>query len=92
MVGHYGSIDGFRMAKVSVAERAFLAALVLVFYAFHQDLWFWRTARPFVFGFLPIGIVYHAAYSIAAAVLMAVLVRFAWPSELDPPKSSEAGR
>jgi hypothetical protein len=52
-------------------------------YALHQDVWFWRSARPLVFGFLPIGLVYHAAYTVAICGLMWVLVRTHWPSHLE---------
>ncbi|MEO5895143.1 MAG: hypothetical protein ABIS06_05540 [Vicinamibacterales bacterium] len=52
-------------------------------YLLHQDFWFWRTARPLVFGFLPIGLAWHAAYCIAIAMLMWWLTRVAWPSHLD---------
>jgi len=65
-----------------------LAAVVILLYALHQDLWFWRTARPLVFGFLPVGLAYHAGYSVAAAFLMALLVRAAWPSHLEPEAES----
>lgn len=61
-----------------------LAAVVVLLYGLHQDLWFWRTARPLLFGFLPAGLTYHAAYSVAAAFLMALLVKTAWPSHLEP--------
>jgi hypothetical protein len=62
--------------------------LLLVFataalYALHQDVWFWRSATPLVFGFLPIGLAYHAAYCAAAAVLLWTLTKVAWPSHLD---------
>jgi hypothetical protein len=57
--------------------------LVLVLYALHQDIWFWRDARPLVFGFMPIGLFYHAAYTLALSVAFWVLVRIAWPSHLD---------
>jgi hypothetical protein len=60
-----------------------LSLAVLALFALHQDVWFWRTARPLLFGFLPVGLTYHALFSIAAAVLMAVLVRFAWPHRLE---------
>ena len=53
-------------------------------YALHQDVWFWREARPLVFGFLPIGLFYHAAYTIAVSALMWVLVRTRWPAHLEP--------
>lgn len=60
-----------------------LALIVTVFLLLHQDFWFWRTAHPLVFGFLPIGIFYHACYAIGASLLMWLLVRFAWPSHLE---------
>ncbi len=64
-------------------KKALLAVLVLAFFALHQDIWFWREARPLVFGFVPIGLFYHAGYSFAAAVLLAILVKLAWPSHLE---------
>lgn len=64
-------------------RKALLVLLVVVVYALHQDVWLWRTARPLVFGVVPAGLAYHAGYSVLAALLMAVLVRFAWPHELE---------
>ena len=49
----------------------------------HQDVWFWREARPLAFGFLPIGLAYHALYCAAVAVLMWALTRYAWPADLE---------
>ena len=57
-----------------------LAVAVLVL---HQDSWNFNRAQPLVFGFLPVGLAYHAGYSIACAVLMALLVKFAWPKHLE---------
>jgi Protein of unknown function (DUF3311) len=62
-----------------------LTVLILVVYFLHQDFWNWKRAEPLVFGFLPIGLAYHAAYSVLAALLMAVLVKFAWPKHLEHP-------
>ena len=59
------------------------ALLVIILYVLHQDFWFWRSARPLVFGFLPIGLWYHAAYSLLASALMWLLVKFAWPKSLE---------
>jgi Protein of unknown function (DUF3311) len=64
-------------------KRALLAVLTLVLYALHQDVWLWRSARPLVFGFLPVGLFYHALYSVAAALLMWLLVAHAWPARLE---------
>ena len=58
----------------------FLAALVVATYVLHQDFWFWTRARPLLFGVLPVGLAYHAVYSVAAAALMWLLVRLAWPA------------
>jgi hypothetical protein len=60
-------------------RHALLTALVAAVYLLHQDLWFWTSARPLVFGVLPVGLAYHVVYSIVAAGLMWVLVRYAWP-------------
>ncbi len=64
--------------------NALAAALVAVFYVLHQDTWFWREARPFVFGFLPVGLFYHAAYTVGCTLLLWLLVRTTWPGHLDP--------
>jgi len=60
-------------------SRILLTVAVVALYALHQDVWNWRTAHPLVFGFLPIGLAYHAAFCLAAAALMGLLTRFAWP-------------
>ena len=60
-----------------------LALAVVVFYGLHQDFWFWRQADPLILGFIPIGLFYHALYSIAVAGLMWLLVRYCWPVHLE---------
>ena len=66
-----------------------LAVLVVVVYLLHQDVWYWFEARPFVFGFMPIGLFYHAAFTLASAVLLLVLVKYAWPGHLERGSGSE---
>ena len=63
---------------------------IVALYALHQDVWFWRSARPLVFGFLPIGLAYHAAYCLAAALLMWALTTFAWPAHLEQDRPARA--
>jgi hypothetical protein len=63
--------------------RLLLVLVVAVLYLLHQDFWFWRDARPLVFGFLPVGLAYHALYCIAVTVLMWTLTRVAWPAHLE---------
>jgi hypothetical protein len=45
-----------------------IAFLVLV--VLHHDWWFWNDGR-LLFGFLPVGLAYHAVISLAAASLWA---------------------
>ena len=59
-----------------------LVVAVAVLYILHQDIWFWRSSY-LVFGFIPIGLFYHAVFSIAAALVMWLLVTYAWPSHLE---------
>jgi hypothetical protein len=68
---------------VSPAARLGWFVLIAAVYLLHQDYWFWRQARPLVFGFLPIGLAYHGLYCLAVAALMWALTRFAWPAHLD---------
>jgi hypothetical protein len=66
------------------STKAILLTLLLVaVYLLHQDFWNWKRAEPLIFGFLPIGLAYQAGYSVLAAIMMAVLVRFAWPKHLE---------
>ncbi len=72
-------------------KKLLLFLLVALVYVAHQDIWNWHKADPMLFGFVPIGVAYHAGYAIACAAMMAVLVQFAWPRHLEtdetaPPK------
>jgi uncharacterized protein DUF3311 len=64
-------------------KRSLLVVIVITLYILHQDFWFWRTAKPLVFGFIPIGLFYHACFTVAASLVMWVLVKQAWPSHLE---------
>jgi len=61
--------------------RIVLFAALALLYVLHADLWFWNDAHR-VLG-LPVGLVYHVLYCFAAAGMMALLVRFAWPTGLE---------
>jgi len=64
-------------------KRTLLVVAVLALYILHQDIWFWRTAHPLVFGFVPIGLFYQGCFSVAASLLMWLLVKNAWPAHLE---------
>lgn len=72
------------LAKTAVpsSSRApwIIAALVLLLLILHQDNWFWTDGR-LVFGFMPIGLVWHAGLSIAASLTWFLTTRIAWPVE-----------
>jgi hypothetical protein len=76
---------------MKAAKALLVTVLVVLVYFLHQDFWNWKKTDPLVFGFLPIGLAYHAGYSILASILMAVLVWIAWPKHLEEP-DSEQGR
>lgn len=71
------------------ARALLLGALVLLF-ALHQDLWLWFDPR-IVLG-LPVGLTYHVVYCLAAALLLALAVRFAWPEGVESQGEPETDR
>ncbi|HWS99710.1 MAG TPA: DUF3311 domain-containing protein [Pyrinomonadaceae bacterium] len=70
-------------------KRTLLVIAVAVVYVLHQDFWFWRTARPLVFGFVPVGLFYHACFAVLASLLLWLLVKHAWPSHLEREAESQ---
>src|SRR5688572_3921745 len=67
--------------SASVLFLLTLAAIAV--WVLRHDYWFWDTPYPLLFGFLPVGLWWQGLVSILAAVLMALMVRFAWPQELE---------
>lgn len=67
-------------------KKLLLALAVITLYVLHQDFWFWRTVYLYTWlplGFVPVGLFYQALFSVAASLLMWLLVKFAWPSHLE---------
>jgi hypothetical protein len=64
-------------------KRTLLVLAVFGVYLLHQDFCNWTRVEPLLFGFLPVGLWYHAAYSLLASALMWLLVKFAWPKSLE---------
>jgi len=63
------------------ATRLLLYAALAALAVLHHDLWLWNDGRV-ILG-LPVGLLYHVGFCLAAAVLMLLLVRFAWPEGLE---------
>ena len=66
---------------MSTTIRRLLYLGILALYLLHNDLWLWHDSS-LVLG-LPVGLVYHIGFCFAAIALMALLVNYAWPTELD---------
>lgn len=60
-----------------------LYAALAVLYLLHNDLWLWHDPR-LVLG-LPVGLLYHVAFCVATAVVLTLLVLYAWPDHLEVP-------
>jgi hypothetical protein len=72
--------------KSSLLRRLLYVAL-FVLYLLHNDLWLWYDPQ-LVLG-LPIGLLYHIGFCLAAAVMMALLVNYAWPRYLRDEEEKE---
>ena len=57
--------------------------LIILLAILHQDFWWWDDSKTLVFGFVPIGLAYHAGISAAAAILWAMAVKYCWPEGVD---------
>ncbi len=65
-----------------------------ILFVLHHDFWWWDD-RSLVFGVVPVGLAYHAFFSVAAALLWVCAVRFAWPHEIEAwadGRASDAGK
>ncbi len=66
----------------STAGRKLVIILAVALAILHQDFWLWDR-QTLVLGFLPIGLAYHATYSVVAACLWALAIKIAWPHHLE---------
>lgn len=61
-------------------KKWMLYAGLVTLYLLHNDLWFWNDSS-LVLG-LPVGLLYHIVFCVAASVMMMLLVNNAWPRHL----------
>ncbi len=59
-----------------------LLILVVALIILHQDNWFWEDPT-LAFGFMPVGLCYHACLSLAAACVWFLAARYCWPLPLE---------
>jgi hypothetical protein len=74
--------------KINLIQRLLYVALFIL-YLLHNDLWFWNDGT-LVLG-LPVGLFYHFGFCMVTAVVLFLLVRFAWPAHLDSVSEKESG-
>lgn len=60
-----------------VAWGLVVAAAIL-----HYDFWYWDD-ESLVFGFMPVGLAYHAGISLMAGLAWALVVHRAWPDQVE---------
>ena len=63
--------------------RTLVIGLILLLAVLHHDWWWWEAKEPLVFGFMPIGLAWHAGISLAAGLVGLMAVSFCWPNHLD---------
>lgn len=64
-----------------MTSKRIIIAIAIVLTFLHHDTWNWGNS-DLVFGFMPVGLFYHACYSLAAAILWVFAIKFAWPKGL----------
>jgi len=67
-----------------------VCGLVVALIVLHQDFWF-RDDSTLVFGFMPIGLAYHAALSLEAGGVWLLAALFCWPHWVDEEESRLSG-
>src|ERR1043165_8195196 len=72
-----------RSSKLSGAVVFGLSLVFIVVLILRNDLWNWNTPDPLLFGFLPVGLWWQGMVSILATLMMWLMVRVAWPHELE---------
>ena len=67
----------------SGATYAFLTLAAIAVLVMRHDYWNWDTPYPLLFGCLPVALWWQALVSLSACALMWLMVRLAWPHELE---------
>jgi hypothetical protein len=71
-----------QVKRSSKTGQNIIIGLVILLAIVHQDFWFWDSNTQ-VLGFMPIGLAYHAFYSLLAAALWVLAIKIAWPHDLE---------
>lgn len=63
-------------------KSTIIITVAVILAVLHQDCWNWGNS-DLVLGFMPVGLAYHAAYSVVVALFWALVIKFAWPTRLE---------
>ena len=66
----------------SSGGRNLIIGLAVLLAVIHQDFWWWDEGY-LVFGFLPVGLAFHALFSLLAVGLWALAIKVAWPHHIE---------
>ena len=67
-----------------------IALVAIVLFVLHYDFWYWDDAS-LLWGFMPIGLAWHAGLSILASIAWLGCVLYAWPAEIEEWADEEGG-
>jgi len=73
----------------NIPVKNFIWLLIVVLIILHQDNWFWLDGT-LVWGFLPVGLFYHACLSLAAGITWYLAARYCWPRYLEKNSADDA--
>ncbi|MGE4551384.1 MAG: hypothetical protein AAEJ57_08330 [Opitutales bacterium] len=69
-------------SSTSSSWKTLVWVLFLLMFVLHQDKWWWDD-ETLVLGFLPVGLAFHALFSIGCAALGWLAIKIAWPHDLE---------
>ncbi len=76
------------MTRLALNWRPAAAWLfILALFVLHHDFWQWDRIEPLLWGWAPVVLWYHVAYTVLCTLAMFLLSRWAWP---DPPPEIDA--
>jgi hypothetical protein len=66
----------------NMTKRKLIYFVIIVLALVHQDFWLWDDPT-LLFGFLPVGLAYHAFYSLVAVLVWLLALKYAWPADIE---------
>ena len=68
-------------------SKSILYVALAVLFLLHNDFWLWDSPKMLLG--LPIGLLYHIGFCVAASLLMALIINQVWPSHLQEEDTDE---